>query len=98
MAIDGSELDLTSCGRLPRDSDADGPGLSSKSDSGLEAYDRRDVFMGNRKSSDKDSAGCVMMMMMWQAGDGGTGTQFDNSTGELERRSRTNTQTHTGDT
>lgn len=57
MAIEGSELDLTSCGRLPSDSDADGPGLSSKSDSGLEAYDRRDVFMGNKKSSESDSAG-----------------------------------------
>jgi hypothetical protein len=37
VAIDGSELDFTSCGKLPRESDADGPGLSSKSDSGLEA-------------------------------------------------------------
>lgn len=58
MAIDGSELDLTNCGRFPRDNEADGPGLISKSDSGLEAYDRRDVFMGNRKSSESDSAGC----------------------------------------
>lgn len=39
VAIDGSELDLTSCGKLPSDSDVDdGPGgPRSKSDSGLEA-------------------------------------------------------------
>ena len=37
VAIDGSELDFTSCGKWPSESDADGPGLSSKSDSGLEA-------------------------------------------------------------
>lgn len=57
MAIDGSELDFTSCGKLPSESEADGPGLSSRSDSGLEAYDRREVVIGNRKSSDKDSTG-----------------------------------------
>ena len=27
------------------------------SDSGLDAYDKRDVVIGNRKSSDKDSRG-----------------------------------------
>lgn len=39
VAIDGSELLFTNCGKLPRDkcNDAEGPGLSSKSDSGLEA-------------------------------------------------------------
>lgn len=37
VAIDGSELDLTNCGKLPNDSDDDGPGLNSRSDSGLEA-------------------------------------------------------------
>lgn len=37
VAIEGSELDFTSCGKLPSDSDADGPGLNSKSDSGLDA-------------------------------------------------------------
>lgn len=55
--MEGSELDFTSCGRFPSESDAEGPGLSSKSLSGLEAYDRRDVFIGNRKSSPNDSAG-----------------------------------------
>lgn len=57
VAIDGSELALTNCGKLPSDNDADGPGLSSKSDSGLDAYDKRDVVMGNRKSSERDSTG-----------------------------------------
>lgn len=57
VAIEGSELDLTNCGRLPRDRDVDGPGLNSRSDSGLDAYDRREVVMGNRKSSDNDSTG-----------------------------------------
>lgn len=57
VAIDGSELDLTNCGKLPKDSDVEGPGDSSKSDSGLEAYDSREVFMGNKKSSDNDSTG-----------------------------------------
>lgn len=37
VAIDGSELDFTSCGKFPSESDVGGPGLSSKSDSGLEA-------------------------------------------------------------
>lgn len=39
VAIDGSELDLTNCGKLPSDSDVDdGPGgPRSKSDSGLDA-------------------------------------------------------------
>lgn len=59
VAIDGSELALTNAGKLPNDNDPDGPELISRSDSGLDAYDRRDVFMGNRKSSDKDSIGCV---------------------------------------
>lgn len=59
VAIDGSELDLTNCGKFPSDNEVDGPGLKSKSDSGLEAYERRDVvFIGNRKSSDRDSTGC----------------------------------------
>lgn len=58
VAIDGSELALTNCGKLPSDNDADGPGLSSKSDSGLDAYDKRDVVMGKRKSSERDSTGC----------------------------------------
>jgi len=57
VAIDGSELALTNCGKLPSDNDADGPGLSSKSDSGLDAYESRDVVMGNRKSSERDSTG-----------------------------------------
>lgn len=57
MAIDGSELALTNCGKLPSDNDADGPGLSSKSDSGLDAYESREVVMGNRKSSERDSTG-----------------------------------------
>lgn len=35
--MDGSELDLTNCGKFPNDNDVDGPGLNSKSDSGLEA-------------------------------------------------------------
>lgn len=55
--MDGSELDLTNCGKLPNDNDDDGPGLISKSDSGLDAYESRDVVMGNRKSSDNDSMG-----------------------------------------
>lgn len=59
VAIDGSELDLTNCGKLPRDNDVDGPGLNSKSDSGLDAYDKRLEVMGNRKSSDKDSTGFI---------------------------------------
>lgn len=29
------------------------------SDSGLDAYDKRDVFIGNRKSSDRDSRGYI---------------------------------------
>lgn len=57
VAIDGSELAFTNAGKLPNDSDPDGPGLSSKSDSGLDAYERRDVFIGNRKSSERDSTG-----------------------------------------
>lgn len=57
VAIDGSELDLTNCGKLPRDNDVDGPGLNSKSDSGLDAYDKREVVIGKRKSSDRDSIG-----------------------------------------
>lgn len=57
MAIDGSELDFTNCGKLPKDNDVDGPGLNSKSDSGLDAYDKRFEVIGNRKSSDKDSTG-----------------------------------------
>lgn len=57
VAIDGSELAFTKAGKLPNDSDPDGPGLSSKSDSGLDAYERRDVFMGKRKSSERDSTG-----------------------------------------
>lgn len=57
VAIDGSEFDLTNCGKLPKGSDVDGPGLNSKSDSGLDAYDKRDVVIGNRKSSERDSIG-----------------------------------------
>lgn len=57
VAIDGSEHDLTNCGKFPNDNDADGPGLNSRSDSGLEAYDKRDVVIGNKKSSDNDSTG-----------------------------------------
>lgn len=60
VAIDGSELAFTNAGKLPNDKDPDGPGLNSKSDSGLDAYDRRDVFIGNRKSSDKDSTGWIL--------------------------------------
>lgn len=37
VAMDGSELDFTNCGKFPNDNDVDGPGLNSKSDSGLEA-------------------------------------------------------------
>lgn len=59
VAIDGSEFDFTNFGKFPSDNEADGPGLSSKSDSGLEAYDKRDVVIGKRKSSDKDSTGCI---------------------------------------
>lgn len=62
MAIDGSELDLTNCGKLPRDNDVDGPGLNSKSDSGLDAYDKRLEVIGNRKSSDKDSTGFIFLI------------------------------------
>lgn len=57
VAMDGSELAFTNCCKLPNDNDVDGPGLNSRSDSGLEAYDRRDVVIGNRKSSDNDSTG-----------------------------------------
>lgn len=57
VAIDGSELDLTNCGKFPNDNDVGGPGLISKSDSGLDAYDKRDEDIGNKKSSDNDSAG-----------------------------------------
>lgn len=56
--MDGSEQDFTNCGRLPRDNEVEGPGLISKSDSGLDAYDRRDVvFIGKRNSSDSVSEG-----------------------------------------
>lgn len=57
VAIDGSELAFTNAGKLPNDSELDGPGPISRSLSGLDAYDRREVFMGKRKSSDKDSTG-----------------------------------------
>lgn len=57
VAIDGSELAFTSCGKLPIDNEFGGPELISRSDSGLDAYDKRDVFIGNRKSSDRDSSG-----------------------------------------
>lgn len=71
VAIDGSELALTNCGKLPSDNDADGPGLSSKSDSGLDAYDKRDVVMGKRKSSERDSTGCygfvwLIVCLLWE--------------------------------
>lgn len=65
VAIDGSELALTNCGKLPSDNDADGPGLSSKSDSGLDAYDKRDVVMGNRKSSERDSTGWGLLILFF---------------------------------
>lgn len=55
--MDGSELAFTSCGKLPIDNELLGPELISRSDSGLDAYDKRDVFIGNRKSSDRDSSG-----------------------------------------
>lgn len=57
VAIDGSELALTNCGKLPIDNELVGPELISRSDSGLDAYDKRDVFIGNRKSSERDSSG-----------------------------------------
>lgn len=57
VAIDGSELAFTSCGKLPIDNELDGPVLISRSDSGLDAYDKRDVVIGNKKSSDRDSSG-----------------------------------------
>lgn len=60
VAIDGSEQDFTSCGKLPKDNEVDGPGLISRSDSGLDAYDNREVvFIGNRNSSDNVSEGCT---------------------------------------
>lgn len=40
-----------------------GPVLISRSDSGLDAYDKRDVFIGNRKSSDKDSSGYLVFVL-----------------------------------
>lgn len=58
--MDGSEQDFTSWGKLPSDKEVEGPGLISRSDSGLDAYESREVvFIGKRNSSDKVSEGCV---------------------------------------
>lgn len=53
----GSELALVSRPAVGEFDETGGPGLCSRSLSGLLAYDSRREDMGNRKSSESDSSG-----------------------------------------